>query len=494
MAYFKNSGTTSRGTDKLRNLDVELTKPEQVEQRIANTVIQDKLEVKTSPLGRLTSYKTSVTYYKIKTTNRNDFITNTQNIGSVDVNKNNYQKIKDMIIICQDALNTSLEKDEGKVSLMGEGSAKVLPNTIQPMVGEHFVMMTLNKKNLYRVTSVNKTSIETDSSYEFTYSLVEEESEEKLYEIEKLVTENWQFVYAHVGTAFRVLFREDEYESLRKLNDMYLILGELYNEFFFNEDKNTYTLKYDSAVIKDESGAALIDSKLASRPYTVLPSDAKTYNLPQVPKLNSSDTWYGSTMYDKLLTEFIIKTGLFSKVNKKVYRPTQLQSDYERSYGKSIYYALEYQTNKRFSYKYHLPSPVTRLNIATNLNLYGVVILEPFEALHQACIQMWPKNFLNYVFWQGVEGRDPKDPSLNVYTNTVELICEIIGMWINKKDINGLITRLDCLYDKIDEFASLSYRDQNQFYLFPMLAFIIRKVMDIISEKNEAARYAELGK
>ena len=67
-------------------------------------------------------------------------------------------------------------------------------------------------------------------------------------------------------------------------------------------------------------------------------------------------------------------------------------------------------------------------------------------------------------------------------------------MWINKKDINGLITRLDCLYDKIDEFASLSYRDQNQFYLFPMLAFIIRKVMDIISEKNEAARYAELGK
>ena len=74
MAYFKNSGTTSRGTDKLRNLDVELTKPEQVEQRIANTVIQDKLEVKTSPLGRLTSYKTSVTYYKIKTTNRNDFI------------------------------------------------------------------------------------------------------------------------------------------------------------------------------------------------------------------------------------------------------------------------------------------------------------------------------------------------------------------------------------------------------------------------------------
>ena len=51
MAYFKNSGTTSRGTDKLRNLDVELTKPEQVEQRIANTVIQDKLEVKTSPLA-----------------------------------------------------------------------------------------------------------------------------------------------------------------------------------------------------------------------------------------------------------------------------------------------------------------------------------------------------------------------------------------------------------------------------------------------------------
>ena len=34
MAYFKNSGTTSRGTDKLRNLDVELTKPEQVEQNV----------------------------------------------------------------------------------------------------------------------------------------------------------------------------------------------------------------------------------------------------------------------------------------------------------------------------------------------------------------------------------------------------------------------------------------------------------------------------
>ena len=143
MPYFKQTGSSSRGNDNLMHGEGQsIISPLKEEQRIANSIILDKLETKDTPLSRMTSYKTTVVYYQQKVTGRNDYVINTANLGNTDVNKLAFYKIKDFIILCSDPLNVSLEKNEGSTSLMGDGSANILPKTIKPMVNDYFLMNT----------------------------------------------------------------------------------------------------------------------------------------------------------------------------------------------------------------------------------------------------------------------------------------------------------------------------------------------------------------
>ena len=484
MAYFKSSGNNSRGNNQLMHGEGQgIVSQVATEQRIGNAVIQDKLETKDTPLSRMTGLKTTVTYYQQKVTGRNDYVINTGNLGSTDVNKNAYIKISDFLIICQDALNVSIEKNEANTSLMGDGTATVLPKTIKPLVNDHFVMNTLNKNNLYRITDVTKTSIEQDSAYSITYQLVEENSVEELKKLEQNVVEKSRFIYAHVGTSFRTIFREEEYDALEKLERMYQEMGSLYNEYFFNNEKNTYILTYNCTDIKDENGTPIGESRIKDQPWTVInPLDGHKSKI-DPPKLNNSDVWYGSKMYDRMLIEFITNNSLFANIGRKVFRVTQLQSDLERWYSKTIFYALEHQNRNRLQFRYTLPSPITRVTIASTLNLYGVVSIEPLMAHTDNCIELIPRKLFEYTLSDLPDDRKIEDVTQNIYASIMDLICETIGLYINKRE-NVLLERLLLLEEHIDEFCQLSIKDQNSFYLFPMLSFVIRKTMDRLSDPN----------
>lgn len=485
MAYFKtgNSSSTSRNNTTIRHGEgSSIINPHEVEQRIGNAVIQDKIDTKNTPISRLTNITTKVIYYAHDSSNRNDYITNTGNVSSVSVNKEAYNKIKDFVILCQDALNVTLEKDESKDSLMGEGTAKILPKTIKPVVNDHFIMMTLDKRNLYRVTDVTKSSIETDSAYEITYQLVEENANNTtlINEIEKNVINVYQFIYSHVGTEFRTLFKEDEYLALETLEKMYATIGSIYNECFYNKDKNSYILEYDCATIKDESGASLLEKRMMPEPYVTLDPESNTS---EPPKLNNSDLWYGSKMYDRMLVEFVTKTELFRNVNGRVCYVTKLMQDIEHWYSKTIWYAIEHQTTGRFDLKYLNPSPITRLTVASMYNVYGLVSLEPSPVHLANSLAMYPKKLLKYVFWEGCSDRSVSDVTVNTYSSVVDLICETIGLYVNRKE-DAILGRLLLLSEHFDQFAEIGLRDQNEFYLFPMLAFVIRKCMDRLSDAN----------
>ena len=488
MPYFKTGNSNVNSTNSRNNTTIRhgegtsIVKPHEIEQRIGNAVIQDKIDVKNTPISRLTAITTPVIYYAHDVSNRNDFITNTGNVSSVTVNKDAYNKIKDFIIICTDALNVTLEKDENKDSLMGEGTAKILPKTIKPQVGDHFIMMTLGKKNLYRVTDVTKSSIETDSAYEINYQLVEENANNTtlISEIEKNVVNTWQFVYAHVGTEFRTLFKEDEYSALETLENMYANIASIYNECFYNKDKNTYILRYDCATIKDESGVSLSDARNVTQPYVNLyPEQQKI----EPPKLNNSDVWFNSLMYDRMLIEFITKTELFRNVDRQTYYVTQLQQDLERWYSKTVWYAIEHQTMGRFAFRHLIPSPITRVNVASAYNIYGLVSLEPSVAATDNRLEMYPKKLIQYMYWEGCKDRSISDITVNEYSSVVDLICETIGLYVNRRE-DAILSRLLLLSEHFDQFAEIGLRDQNEFYLFPMLAFIIRKTMDRLSDTN----------
>ena len=492
MPYFKTGNTsvggggTSRNNTTIRHGEgASIVRPHEIEQRIGNAVIQDKIDTKNTPISRLTAITTNVIYYAHDFSDRNDYITNTGNVSSVTVNKESYNKIKDFVIICQDALNVTLEKDENKNSLMGEGTAKVLPKTIKPTVNDHFIMMTLGKRNLYRVTDVTKSSIENDSAYEITYQLVAEQANNAtlIAEIEKNVISTYQFVYSHVGTEFRTLFKEDEYAALEKLDTMYRNIASIFNECFYDRDRNTYILKYDCTVIKDESGTSILENKT----FEDLPSDYGALypgtSTPAAPKLNSTDVWYGSKMYDRMLVEFVTRTELFRNVDGQIYFVTKLQEDLDRWYSSTIWYAIEHQTVGRLKFRYLSPSPITRVTVATAYKLYGLVSLEPAPVMLAHSLDLYPKKLLQYAFWEGCANRSIKDISANTYSSIVDLICETIGLYINRRE-DAILSRLMLLFEHFDQFAEIGLRDQNEFYLFPMLAFVIRKCMDRLSDDN----------
>ena len=237
---------TMRDNTRIRQTgNAGLIQPQEEEQRIADAVLQDRLEVKNTPLSRMTGLKTTVVYYQQKTIGRNDYLVNTAGLNTIDVNKLNFIKIEGFVIICQGDSSYQANSLEMSVDVNVDGEAKVLPKTIQPLVGDRFIMNVGDKNCLFKVTGVNKTTIETDSAYTLNYTLEEDVLGEKYSQVESCVTDVRHFVYAHVGTTFRTIFREDEYIALEKLSKMYNTMSELYNEMFYNKDKNKYVLKYD---------------------------------------------------------------------------------------------------------------------------------------------------------------------------------------------------------------------------------------------------------
>lgn len=487
MANFKKSGSSSRHNDTFRHGESQsLVRVDQTEQRIANSVIQDKLEVKDTPLSRMTALKTTVLYFQQKIDGRNDYISNTANLGTTDVNKMAFYKIKDFVIICQDALNVSVESNDGNTSLMGDGSAKILPKTIKPRVNDHFIMTTLEKKNLYRVINVTKSSIEDDSAYEIQYQLVEENSEEKLTELNRLVVDTYTFIYTHVGTSFRTLFREDEYEALDSLEAMYIRMSELFNEYFYDDDKNTYIFTYDALTIKNEDGISIEEARRETKPFTQIIANRSGDSTTIVkPVLNESDSWYGSKMYDRFLVEFMQRNTLFSNVEGKIYYVKQLEKDIEKWYSKTVWYALEHQASNRIAFRYFIPAPITRVSIATTISLHGIVSLEPSPEFTSMSISLMPEALTRYMMLgdEMFRDRSMKDVMLNTYSSMVELICETIGLYVNRHE-DMILDRLRLLAEHLDEFSELSIRDQNMFYLFPMLAYVTRKCMDRLSDVN----------
>jgi hypothetical protein len=455
-----------RGNTMIRPYGI---KPYESEERIANAILKDRIEIKDTPLSRMTGLKTVVTYYRKKSFGSNNYLVNTDTVGTTDVNKSPLIKINNFIILCMGEITSQTDQKEMAVDLIVDGQARVLPKTVKPMIGDYFIMIVYNKPCLFKVTNVTKVTIEDDTAYEISYGLVEENPEEKLKQIEAVVDEVYEFVYSHVGTSFRTLFRTDEYVALEKLDSMYRKVASLFNEFFYDNNKNTYILLYNSIDPKEDK--PYVVAKEAYGEETLVP-----------PSINFSNTWYNSKMYDRMLVEFITRNNLFDYVDTHIFRVEQLKSDIERWYTRTIFYAIETQSCKRIVFKYLLPSPITRVTIATSLNLYGIVSLEPMAEKLLDTLDLYPPKLLSYMLWEGKE-RSLEDIIINNYDDTLELICEIIGLHVNRKE-EYFLERLIILYNHIDEFFDISINSHHLFYIFPILAYVIRRAMNRLSDSS----------
>jgi hypothetical protein len=117
------------------------------------------------------------------------------------------------------------------------------------------------------------------------------------------------------------------------------------------------------------------------------------------------------------------------------------------------------------------------------------VSLEPMADKLLDSLDLYPPRLISYILWEAKE-RSLTSYILNTYEDMLEFICEIIGLHVHKHD-DLLLKRLLLIYDHIDNFFDLSIDRHHLFYIFPLLAYVIQRAMDRLSDPEFNINYIE---
>ena len=111
-----------------------------------------------------------------------------------------------------------------------------------------------------------------------------------------------------------------------------------------------------------------------------------------------------------------------------------------------------------------------------------MVSLEPTINSMEGTLGLYPSKLIPEMLWNDGEKVD-EDVTLNYYNDMIDLMCETVGLYTRKKE-ECVLSRLLKMYDNFEDFYELSIQDQNTFYLFPMIGYIIVQMMDRLSDPN----------
>ena len=152
--------------DKTAIDSVSLTnQPHQIESRLSSNLFKQRVELKDSPLSRMTKVKSEIEFYHIKANSSNNMAINIDNLGSIDPNIVGFEKINRMVVVFESEMSASTSTEDIGKTINVEGSFKTLPgNNLKPLNDDHFIMEYDTIRYVYRITGVNKTLIEDDSA------------------------------------------------------------------------------------------------------------------------------------------------------------------------------------------------------------------------------------------------------------------------------------------------------------------------------------------
>lgn len=354
---------------------------------------------------------TFVTYYHI---NNIESITDTglNNIEQI-IGPNSplkFQKISDFPVYGVESILLDLVEDDEGLTSSYDGELIILPNTIKPLPGDFFTIDYLGRQFLFMVNEVKYDTIKSNNYYKISFHIdsLEEDITDNL---EKQIQEKYNCVFRNIGTQEKCLILEDDVEKLQKLNNIYKLIVDKYKVLFFNK-------RYNSFIFEDVENNIKI--------------------------------------YDKFLTEFIIRNKLFQEkynyntlflVNED--SSNRLPVEYENSVYRNI------EKNKKelinnVTYGYSIIK-----NVDSVFNLYNDVYIRGI-------------NFVNNDF-------DYINPSLIEQIQTLEKSED--NNVVYNTIIDHFNNRLDSIYtfdlDELDDVMYINY-DFETFILIPILLYIIK--------------------
>lgn len=215
-----------------------------------------------------------------------------------------FHKINDFFIYGIEQILVNLEVgDYGTEadSITGEGI--ILPNSITPRPGDFFSIPYLKEPILFKVIEILSDTLDTGANiYKIGYSLT---STTAIDTIEAQVEKRFNFVVNNVGTDFKAVIQDCDYDLAKQLEAIIENLIIIFENIFFNTKLQTFIYNHDG--------------------------------------------WY---MYDPYMIEFFIRNNImrYGNTYKFVSHATDTNKTFGMNYIKTFFYALENPSLKNLKY------------------------------------------------------------------------------------------------------------------------------------------------
>ena len=248
------------------------------------------------------------------------------------------------------------------------------------------------------------------------------------------------------------------------LKELYLEIGKIYKKEFWDEQLETYMIKYEDNLNIEEY------------------NKSKKYD-PKLCKFEFKSMYRDRQMFDGQLIDFILTNRIFDGIEYFPTIPTQYSTNENtRIYKGTLFYALEKRNRKLIRNRYQLPIELNISNPDAQPVLYGKLNLIHVSSISDYTLNLFPKDLCDIISAQVSEDVPAGDFDK---TNVFDIIIYIIALYLNKKDKNipGLI---HAVYDKIDDIDNYFYciPSYQAFYLIPILGFISKEIANQIVAKN----------
>lgn len=469
----RKSDLTSSYTSSTNNTNTETTGVQSIdkshitdESSTLSGIIDGRYQEKTSNLNKLSGARTEITYYQQVPCGENNALVNMAGFNTSDPNLGRFLRIEDLAVK-MDNIEMNFDSTEGNGPKSAESESKlvILPNTVLPNPNDRFTMKYLDRVRLYKITDVTPLSGDSESAYECTFICEDNDFNYDSSELRKQVVEDYIFDETYLGTSMRTVFREEEYDTLTELKELYSCIGKIYKRDFWDKQLETYIFTYE-----DNMGVEEYRSK-------------GVYNL-EMSKIEYKRAYRLKQMYDGQLIDFILKNRIFYSIEYFPTVPTQYTTqENARIYNGTIFSALERKNRKSLRNKFQMPMELNISNPDAQPVLYGKMNLIHVSTQNDSILNLYPSGMCDIIAEQVSEDM----PVTQIDTSsTKDLIVYTIALFINNKTKN-LSKLINAIYDKMDDL-NCHYDilpTYQTFYLLPILGFIAKSLADdIVSNKT----------
>lgn len=173
---------------------------------------------------------------------------NKGNIGKESPFK--FNKIEGFMIYGIDKIEPAVELgDYGLESASIEGDGIILPNTITPREGDYFRIPYIKEDILFKVVDATFDTLDTGANiWKIQYKM---DRTDDLTKIEKQIEKNYRYISTNVGTDFKVIIQDCEYDLIEEIESAVEGLITYFNNIFFDSRLQTFIYNHDGWLMYD---------------------------------------------------------------------------------------------------------------------------------------------------------------------------------------------------------------------------------------------------